>query len=110
MPQTAAVGYMAKVSVRLILVFLMASSKLKRVAFSVWSGQAGYPGAGRIEKGIQACVSRAKPRDFYDLYFMLRSRMAFKKAFERDKKLRIKVFEAKKFLPVNQHMVIKNFR
>ena len=74
-----------------------------------------------VGEKIQACITRAKPRDFYDIYFMLRSRMAFKKAFEQDKKLKAKILEAiertklnfkmelKEFLPVGQHMVIKNF-
>jgi predicted nucleotidyltransferase component of viral defense system len=74
-----------------------------------------------VGEKIQACISRAKPRDFYDFYFILRGRMAFKKAFAQDKKLKSKILEVidrtkldfkrelKEFLPINQHMVIKNF-
>ena len=73
-----------------------------------------------LEK-IQACLTRGKARDFYDLYFILRSRMAFKDAFRRDKQLKSKIIKAVKsgkldfrrelraFLPVSQHMVIKGF-
>lgn len=70
---------------------------------------------------IQACLTRGKARDFYDLYFILRSRMAFKDAFLKDKQLKSKIIkvvksgkldfrrELKTFLPVSQHMVIKGF-
>ncbi len=73
-----------------------------------------------IEK-IQACLTRGKARDFYDLYFILRSRMAFKEAFIRDKQLKARILkviksgkldfrrELKAFLPVNQHIIIKGF-
>lgn len=73
-----------------------------------------------VEK-IQACVTRSKARDFYDLYFILRSRMDFKEAFIRDKQLKAKILniiksteldfsrELKTFLPVSQHIIIKNF-
>jgi predicted nucleotidyltransferase component of viral defense system len=74
-----------------------------------------------VSEKIQACLTRGKARDFYDLYFILRSRMAFKDAFIEDKQLRSKIVkviksgkldfkgELKTFLPVNQHMVIKSF-
>ena len=70
---------------------------------------------------ITACLTRGKARDFYDLYFILRSRMAFKDAFIQDKQLKSKIIktiksgkldfkrELKTFLPVSQHMVIKGF-
>ena len=70
---------------------------------------------------IQACLTRGKARDFYDLYFILRSRMAFKDVFIEDKGLKSKIIkviksgklsfgrELKIFLPVSQHMVIKGF-
>ena len=73
-----------------------------------------------VEK-IQACLTRGKARDFYDLYFILRSRMAFQEAFIRDKQLKAKILkvvksgkidfkrELKDLLPVNQHMIIKGF-
>lgn len=74
-----------------------------------------------VSEKIQACLTRGKARDFYDLYFILRSRMAFKNAFIRDKQLKSKIIEViksgkldfrrelKTFLPVSQHMVIKGF-
>lgn len=74
-----------------------------------------------ITEKIQACLTRGKARDFYDLYFILRSRMAFKDAFIQDKQLKAKILkviesgkldfkrELKEFLPVNQHMIIKGF-
>jgi predicted nucleotidyltransferase component of viral defense system len=74
-----------------------------------------------ITEKIQACLTRQKARDFYDLYFILRSRMAFKEAFIHDKQLKEKILrviksgkidfrqELKAFLPVNQHMIIKGF-
>jgi predicted nucleotidyltransferase component of viral defense system len=74
-----------------------------------------------VSEKIQACLTRGKARDFYDLYFILRSRMAFKDVFRKDKQLKPKIIkvvrsgkldyrrELKTFLPVNQHMVIKGF-
>ena len=74
-----------------------------------------------IAEKIQACLTRGKARDFYDLYFILRSRMVFKEAFIQDKQLKAKVLkvvksgkldfksELKAFLPVNQHNIIKGF-
>jgi predicted nucleotidyltransferase component of viral defense system len=74
-----------------------------------------------VAEKIRACLTRGKARDFYDLYFILRSRMAFKEAFIQDKQLKAKILkvvtsgkldfrrELKAFLPVNQHMIIKGF-
>ena len=74
-----------------------------------------------IAEKIQACLTRGKSRDFYDLYFILRGRMAFKEAFIQDKQLKAKILkvvksgkldfklELKAFLPVNQHIIIKGF-
>ena len=74
-----------------------------------------------IAENIQACLTRGKSRDFYDLYFILRGRMAFKEAFIQDKQLKAKILkvvksgkldfklELKAFLPVNQHIIIKGF-
>jgi len=74
-----------------------------------------------VGEKIQACLTRSKPRDFYDLYFILRARMAFKDVFLQDKNLNVKLLDAitrkkldykkelKEFLPVSQHMIIKNF-
>ncbi len=78
---------------------------------------------GRIAgEKIQACLTRAKARDFYDLYFILRSRMAFQETFSKDKTLKAKLLamierqrldvrgELKRFLPVNQHRLLRNFK
>lgn len=74
-----------------------------------------------VAEKIRACLTRGKARDFYDLYFILRSRMAFKGAFIQDKQLKAKILyvvksgrldfkrELKAFLPVSQHMIIKDF-
>ncbi|MBU1998972.1 MAG: nucleotidyl transferase AbiEii/AbiGii toxin family protein, partial [Candidatus Omnitrophica bacterium] len=74
-----------------------------------------------ITEKIQACLTRGKSRDFYDLYFIIRSRMVFKEAFIQDKQLKAKILnviksgkidfkrELKAFLPVNQHIIIKGF-
>ncbi len=74
-----------------------------------------------VSEKIQACLTRGKARDFYDLYFILRGRMAFKEAFIHDKQLKAKILkvvksgkidfkrELKAFLPVNQHIIIKGF-
>ena len=74
-----------------------------------------------IAEKIQACLTRGKPRDFYDFYFILRSRLPFKEAFIRDKQLKPRILkilksskldfkrELKAFLPVSQHMIIKSF-
>ena len=74
-----------------------------------------------VSEKIRACLTRGKARDFYDLYFIIRSRMAFKEAFLKDKQLKAKILkvvksgkldfkrELKAFLPVSQHMIIKGF-
>ncbi len=75
-----------------------------------------------VAEKIQACLTRAKARDFYDVYFILRSRMAFKETFLKDKTLKTKLLamiehqkldirsELKRFLPTGQHMLLKNFK
>jgi len=74
-----------------------------------------------VAEKIQACLARGKARDFYDLYFILRRRMAFKEVFIQNKQLKTKILkvvksgkldfkrELKAFLPVSQHMIIKGF-
>ena len=75
-----------------------------------------------VAEKIQACLTRAKARDFYDLYFILRNRMAFKDTFSKDKSLRSKIFkvtqsqkldlksELKRFLPASQQALLKDFK
>lgn len=75
-----------------------------------------------VHEKVGALLTRAKPRDFYDLYFILRRRLAFKEVFQKEKGLRMKFREAmnktkldakselKRFLPTNQHGLLKNFK
>ncbi|MBI4043003.1 MAG: nucleotidyl transferase AbiEii/AbiGii toxin family protein [Deltaproteobacteria bacterium] len=75
-----------------------------------------------VREKILACLTRSKARDFYDLYFILRSRMSFHQVFAKNKELKEKILvairnqrinfggELKRFLPVNQHAVIRNFK
>ncbi|MDD5670991.1 MAG: nucleotidyl transferase AbiEii/AbiGii toxin family protein [Candidatus Omnitrophica bacterium] len=75
-----------------------------------------------VREKVEALLTRAKPRDFYDLYFMLRSRLAFKEVFQSEKSLKTKLLtamattkldaksELKRFLPVSQHGLLKNFK
>lgn len=74
-----------------------------------------------VGEKIQACLTRGKPRDFFDLYFILRNRMAFQATFSKDKTLGPRLLEAvrqgspafrrelKRFLPVSQHLLLKDF-
>ncbi len=75
-----------------------------------------------VQEKVAALLTRAKPRDFYDLYFILRSRLAFKEVFQKDKTLKQRLLEAvektkldakselKRFLPQSQHGLLKNFK
>jgi len=75
-----------------------------------------------VREKVTALLTRAKPRDFYDLYFILRSRLAFKEVFQKDKTLKVRLLEAmdkakldtkgelKRFLPASQHGLLKNFK
>ncbi|MBI2167664.1 MAG: nucleotidyl transferase AbiEii/AbiGii toxin family protein [Candidatus Omnitrophica bacterium] len=75
-----------------------------------------------VHEKVAALLTRAKPRDFYDLYFILRSRLAFKEVFQKDKSLKPKLLEAvektkldakselKRFLPASQYGLLKNFK
>lgn len=75
-----------------------------------------------VHEKVKALLTRAKPRDFYDLYFILRSRLAFNEVFQKDKTLKARLLEAmekskldakselKRFLPASQHGLLKNFK
>ena len=75
-----------------------------------------------VAEKVGALLTRAKPRDFYDLYFILRSRLAFKEVFQKDKTLKGRILEVtgktkldtkselKRFLPVSQQGLLKNFK
>lgn len=75
-----------------------------------------------VQEKANAILTRAKARDFYDLYFILRSRLAFNEVFAKDKTLKAKLLKAierqrlnlktelKRFLPAGQHGLLKNFK
>ncbi|MBI4209042.1 MAG: nucleotidyl transferase AbiEii/AbiGii toxin family protein [Deltaproteobacteria bacterium] len=75
-----------------------------------------------VHEKILACLTRGKPRDFFDLYFILRSRMAFKEVFREDKTLQSKLLakvskerldlrsELKQFLPASHRLLLKDFK
>ncbi len=74
-----------------------------------------------VREKVEAGLTRGKARDFYDLYFILRSRMAFSEVFSKDKTIKSKLVNAvskqrldlkselKRFLPVSQHILLRNF-
>lgn len=71
-----------------------------------------------IKEKIQALLSRKKPRDFYDVYFLLRAnlvmvkeRALLSKVSQELKNTRISFEkELKLFLPKNHQMIIKNLK
>lgn len=75
-----------------------------------------------VKEKINALLTRGKPRDFYDLYFILRGRLAFHSVFSRDKALKARILEAlrhqkldlknelKRFLPASQYGLLKDFK
>ena len=75
-----------------------------------------------VKEKVNALLTRAKPRDFYDLYFILRGRLSFNEVFAKDKTLKAKLVkviegqkwnlksELKRFLPTGQHGLLKNFK
>lgn len=79
------------------------------------------PETAIIEEKIAALLARSKPRDFFDLYFILRSSLNFKGVFRKDKRLKTKILEKlratgvhfsgelKQFLPASHHSLLKNF-
>jgi predicted nucleotidyltransferase component of viral defense system len=71
-----------------------------------------------VGEKIQALLSRQKPRDFYDLYFIIRSsllkqeeRKNLKKVWDALRKTEINFeFELKQFLPKNQWIIVRDFK
>lgn len=75
-----------------------------------------------VQEKIHALLDRKKPRDYYDLYFILRKRLAFGEVFAKDKTLKPRILqsiqkqelnlksELRRFLPVNQHGILKDFK
>lgn len=70
-----------------------------------------------IKEKIKAALERAKPRDFFDVYFLLRARLISPKDKPLIKKLPPLLKKAdinfsselKTFLPTSSHPIIKNF-
>lgn len=74
-----------------------------------------------VGEKISAVASRGKPRDYFDLYFIIRSRLPFAAVFGRDKGLKQRILkqlrsgeidfsrELARFLPVSHHPLLKNF-
>ncbi|MDI6892404.1 MAG: nucleotidyl transferase AbiEii/AbiGii toxin family protein [Actinomycetota bacterium] len=79
------------------------------------------PEEALVEEKIQALLSRKKPRDFYDLYFILRSRLPIPSRYKKGHELKKKIMEIikkgkidfkrelKLFLPVSHHQILRNF-
>lgn len=71
-----------------------------------------------IDEKIQALIARAKPRDFYDIYFLIRSNLLNRKQKKLLPKIQNKLDSApinfsrelKQFLPQTHWPVIKNFK
>lgn len=71
-----------------------------------------------IGEKITALLTRQKPRDFYDFYFLLRSRLlaeknseTFKKILDNLRKTDISFdSELRRFLPQSHHMIIRDFK
>ncbi|MHB8362151.1 MAG: nucleotidyl transferase AbiEii/AbiGii toxin family protein [Patescibacteria group bacterium] len=71
-----------------------------------------------ISEKIEALITRQKPRDFYDLYFILRAGMMrvedrhkLESIYEIIQKTDIQFDkELRFFLPKNQHLIIKDFK
>lgn len=70
-----------------------------------------------INEKIQALLTRAKPRDFYDIYFLIRSNLINQKQKQQLSKVKIKLksskinfdYELKQFLPISHWVTIKDF-
>lgn len=70
-----------------------------------------------IDEKLEAVLSRAKPRDYYDLYFLLRKGLVSveQRKFLREIKFRLKQGklsvekELRDFLPLDQQNIIRNF-
>ncbi|MEW5758666.1 MAG: nucleotidyl transferase AbiEii/AbiGii toxin family protein [Candidatus Omnitrophota bacterium] len=71
-----------------------------------------------IEEKIEALLSRAKPRDFFDLYFILRSDFKLTKNTFKFSEILKKLdkttidfkIELKMLLPKSHHIILKDFR
>lgn len=71
-----------------------------------------------IEEKIQALLDRAKPRDFFDIYFLLRANLStsknnfpFKKVIKKLEETRMNFKrELMLFLPKRHHNILKDFK
>ena len=93
-------------------VFMIASDYLSPYSVSALST------SSLVQEKIRATLERKKPRDFFDVYFLLRSRLVppeQKSLLQKvEKTIRSENInfsrELKQFLPVSMHPVIKNFQ
>jgi len=93
-------------------VFMIASDYLSPYSVSALST------SSLTQEKIRATLERKKPRDFFDIYFLLRSRLVSpeqKSLLQRvEETIRSEDInfsrELKQFLPVSMHPVIKNFK
>lgn len=71
-----------------------------------------------VKEKITALLARGKPRDFFDFYFLLRSRLIPEKDRKTFELVRKALYEShirfdaelKVFLPKSHHMLIRNFK
>lgn len=77
-----------------------------------------YPEEKLAQEKLTALLTRAKTRDFYDLYFILRARLKIKLSAAEAKQIINKLErrnddlfsqELKRFLPKSHHRLLKNF-
>lgn len=70
-----------------------------------------------VSEKVQAALTRQKPRDFFDLYFLIRERRGLKSIIDAKKSLLVKIDrldpkyiqrELKIFLPVSYHKIISS--
>lgn len=77
-----------------------------------------FPKKDLIGQKVQALLTRAKPRDFYDLYFLLRANLLGKEEKENLERILSQVKkteiafrkELEQFLPKSHWLLIKDFR
>ena len=72
-----------------------------------------------VKEKIQALIERAKPRDFFDLYFILRNQKLVKFIPKDILNLKSRIYsilkngwenELKVFLPISYHSILKDFK
>lgn len=113
-------GYSPAISLEVSLRKKIISGQLAYISsqlcppYSLWHLNA----AELVNEKIQALLTRQKPRDFFDLYFLLRSRLVSPSQKANLKKAKQIILtthlnfssELKQFLPLSLHPLIKNFK